>query len=81
MLRSIGADRVVDYEKEDFTRSGETYDVIIDVIGKSPFSRSVRALKPNGRYILGNPTLSARIRARLTPMTFREESHGCAGPF
>ena len=69
MLSSIGADHVIDYKKEDFTRNGETYDVIIDVIGKSPFSRSVSSLKTNGRYILGNPDLSARIRARWTPMT------------
>jgi NADPH:quinone reductase-like Zn-dependent oxidoreductase len=69
MLRSIGADHVIDYTKEDFTKSGETYDVIIDVVGKSSFSRSVRALKPQGRYVLGNPNLSGMIRGRWTPMT------------
>jgi NADPH:quinone reductase-like Zn-dependent oxidoreductase len=74
MLRSIGADHVIDYTQEDFSRtkfarSSETYDVIIDVIGKSSFSGSVRALNPNGRYVLGNPSLAARIRARWTPMT------------
>jgi NADPH:quinone reductase-like Zn-dependent oxidoreductase len=68
MLRSIGADHVLDYARENFMRSGETYDVIIDVVGKSSFSGSVRALKPKGRYILGNASLSARIRARWTPM-------------
>jgi NADPH:quinone reductase-like Zn-dependent oxidoreductase len=67
LLRSIGADHVIDYTKEDFTKNGETYDVIIDVIGKSPFSRSIRSLKPNGRYVLGNPSISARIRVPLTP--------------
>ena len=69
MLRSIGADHVIDYAREDFTRNGKTYDVIIDVVGKSPFSRSIRSLKPNGRYILGNPGLMHMIRARTTPMT------------
>jgi len=69
MLRSIGADHVIDYKQEDFTKSGETYDVIIDVVGKSSFSGSVRALKPNGRYILGNVSLSGMIRGRWTPMT------------
>jgi len=49
MLRSIGADQVIDYTQEDFTRRGETYDVIFDVVGKSSFSRSVRLLAPNGR--------------------------------
>jgi NADPH:quinone reductase-like Zn-dependent oxidoreductase len=69
MLQSIGAEHVIDYMKQDFTKNGETYDVIIDVVGKSSFSRSLRALKPEGRYILGNVTLSALIRSRLTPMT------------
>ena len=58
MLRSIGADHVIDYTQEDFTKSGETYDVIFDVMGKSSFSGSVRSLKQNGRYLLGNPGLS-----------------------
>jgi NADPH:quinone reductase-like Zn-dependent oxidoreductase len=69
MLRSIGADRVIDYRQEDFTKNGETYDVIIDVIGQSPFSRSIRSLKPKGRYVLGNPSIASSIRARWTRMT------------
>ncbi len=55
MLRSIGADHVIDYTREDFTKSGETYDVIFDVVGKSSFSGSMRSLKQNGRYLLANP--------------------------
>ncbi len=62
MLRSIGADHVIDYAREDFTKSGEAYDVIFDVAGKSPFSRSVRALNKGGRYILANPGLSHIVR-------------------
>ncbi len=54
MLRSIGADRVIDYAKEDFTRAGEGYDVIFDVVGKAPFLRSLRALNKGGRLLLGN---------------------------
>src|SRR5438105_3818052 len=64
MLRSIGADRVIDYTKEDFTRRGETYDVIFDVVGKSSFSRGVRLLTPNGRYLLGNAGPSQLVRGR-----------------
>lgn len=69
MLGSIGADHVIDYTQEDFTRSGETYDVIIDVVGKSSFSRSLRALRPNGRYVLGNPRLPGTLRGRWASMT------------
>jgi 2-desacetyl-2-hydroxyethyl bacteriochlorophyllide A dehydrogenase len=66
MLRSIGADRVIDYTQEDFTRNGQTYDVIFDVMGKSSFSGSVRSLKQNGRYLLGNAGLSQMARGRWT---------------
>ena len=54
MLRSIGAEHVIDYTQEDFTKSGQTYDVIFDVVGKSSFSGSVRSLKQNGRYLLAS---------------------------
>lgn len=64
MLRSLGADHVIDYTQADFTKSGETYDVIFDVVGKSSFSRSVRALKPNGRYLLGSAGLLQKVRGR-----------------
>jgi len=69
MLRSIGADHVIDYTNEDFTQNGEAYDVIFDVVGKSSFSRSVRALKKNGRYLLANPGLSQMFRGRWTSKT------------
>ena len=62
MLRSIGADKVIDYTQEDFAKSGETYDVILDVVGKSSFSRSIRSLEQNGRYLLANPGLSSMVR-------------------
>ena len=64
MARSIGADHVIDYTQADFTKSGETYDVIFDVVGKSSFTRSVRSLTHNGRYLLGNSRLSQRVRGR-----------------
>jgi NADPH:quinone reductase-like Zn-dependent oxidoreductase len=66
MLRSLGADHVIDYTREDFTRNGETYDVIFDVIGKSSFARSMRALRPNGRFLLSNPPLLHRVLGRWT---------------
>jgi NADPH:quinone reductase-like Zn-dependent oxidoreductase len=69
MLRSMGADHVIDYTQQDFTQSGETYDVIIDVIGKSNYSRCVRLLKPGGRYVLGTFTFLGLIRGTWTSMT------------
>lgn len=62
MLRATGADEVIDYAQADFTKRGDKYDVIIDVVGKSSFSGSIHALKPNGRYMLGNPRLLAQMR-------------------
>jgi NADPH:quinone reductase-like Zn-dependent oxidoreductase len=63
MLLAIGADHVIDYAHEDFTRNSQRYDVIFDVIGKSPFARSMAALAPDGRYLLGNPRWADRVRA------------------
>lgn len=51
MVRSLGADAVIDYTKEDFINNGETYDILMDTVGKSPFAGNVRSLKKNGRYI------------------------------
>ena len=51
LVRSLGADKLIDYTKEDFTKSGETYDIIFDTVGKSPFSGSKRSLKKEGLYI------------------------------
>lgn len=73
MLRSIGAEHVIDYKMEDFTRSGEIYDVVFDVIGKTSVSRTVRVLTPNGRYVSANPVLVQRIPAeRMLARTGRK---------
>ena len=52
MVRALGADRVIDYNQEDFTRSDERYDLIIDIPGNYPFSDCRRALTPEGTYVL-----------------------------
>jgi len=57
VMKSIGADEVIDYTKEDFTQSGINYDVIFDVIGKSSYSDFHKSLKKNGIYLLANPQL------------------------
>ena len=53
-VRALGADKVVDYTREDFTRNGETYDLIFDILGKISFSRCQNSLKPNGIYLLAS---------------------------
>ena len=52
LVRSLGADEVIDYTAQDFAGNGPVYDVIVDLLGKARFPRSVRALKPAGRYLL-----------------------------
>jgi NADPH:quinone reductase-like Zn-dependent oxidoreductase len=69
VLRAIGADHVIDYAREDFTRNGETYDVIFDVVGKSRFSRTLGSLKPDGYYLLGNPGLPQLLRGLWASLT------------
>jgi len=69
VMKSIGAIKVIDYTQEDFTKSGETYDIIFDVVGKSSFSGSISSLKKNGIYLLANPKPSLYIRGLWTSMT------------
>ena len=69
MVKSLGADKVVDYTKEDFSKSGEAYDIILDTVGKISFSGCVRSLKQKGIYLIGNPTLSRIVRGLWTSMT------------
>ena len=66
MLRSIGADYVLDYTKEDFTKRGEKYDVIFDIVGKASYSGSIKSLNENGVYITSIPKISRSIRGRWT---------------
>jgi NADPH:quinone reductase-like Zn-dependent oxidoreductase len=51
-VKSLGADKVIDYTKEDFTQNGEAYDLILDILGKSSFSRCKGSLSQNGCYVL-----------------------------
>jgi NADPH:quinone reductase-like Zn-dependent oxidoreductase len=67
LLRSLGADHVIDYTQEDFTKNGEVYDVIFDVVGKISFSRSAGSIKENGTYLLANP-VSQMFQALWTRM-------------
>jgi NADPH:quinone reductase-like Zn-dependent oxidoreductase len=70
LVRGLGADRVIDYTAEDFTRDGQRYDVVFDAVGKSSFGRCRRLLKPGGIYLstdLGPLSLNP-VLALVTPL-------------
>ena len=76
MLRSIGADQVIDYNQRDFTKSGEIYDVIFDVVGKASYSGCIRSLKEEGIYLMAYPGLSRTIRGAWTSRTSKKKVIG-----
>jgi NADPH:quinone reductase-like Zn-dependent oxidoreductase len=57
LVKSLGADHVIDYTKTDFTKTGQTYDVIFDAVGKHSFGECKKALTKNGQYLTTVPTL------------------------
>ena len=65
-VKMLGADKVIDYTKEDFTQSGETYDLIFDILGKSSFSRSKRSLSQNGRHLYASFKIRHLFQMLLT---------------
>ncbi|MFC1888238.1 NAD(P)-dependent alcohol dehydrogenase [Thermodesulfobacteriota bacterium] len=69
LVKSLGADKVIDYTKEDFTKGGETYDIIFDTVGKSSFSRCKSSLKQNGRYLITVLGLTQLVQMLWTSMT------------
>jgi NADPH:quinone reductase-like Zn-dependent oxidoreductase len=78
LVRSLGASHVVDYTKEDFTKNGETYDVIVDTVGTAPFSRSKGSLKDGGRLLLILGGLGDLLRAPWDSLTSKKKV--IAGP-
>src|SRR5664279_4279712 len=70
LVKSLGADKVIDYTKEDFTKNGQTYDIIFDTIGKSPFSGCVKSLKQKGIYLRAvHMTVPSIVRGLWTSIT------------
>lgn len=74
MLRSIGADHVIDYTQGDFTKSSQKYDLIFDAPGKTSFSRCKKLLKPDGQFLSANPGMSDQLRTAWNVFTRRRQS-------
>jgi NADPH:quinone reductase-like Zn-dependent oxidoreductase len=69
LVKSLGADKVIDYSKQDFTQNGETYDVIFDAVNTTSFSKNLKSLNKNGIMILSAAGMSEMIRGLWTSMT------------
>jgi NADPH:quinone reductase-like Zn-dependent oxidoreductase len=70
LVKGLGADRVIDYTAEDFTKDDQTYDVVLDAVGKSSFGRCKRLLKSGGTYLSSDlgPLSQNPILALVTPL-------------
>ena len=71
--RALGADHVIDYEKENFTRSGRQYDLILGVNGYHPLAAYKRALAPNGVYVMAGGTFTQIFQAMLLGSWYSEK--------
>lgn len=78
LVASIGAERILDYAREDFARGGEAYDVVVDTVGNAPFARAAPVLAPGGRLLLVLATLPQILRAPWD--TLRGGRRVIAGP-
>jgi NADPH:quinone reductase-like Zn-dependent oxidoreductase len=79
MVRSIGADHVIDYTREDFTRNGQRYDLILAVNGYHPISEYLRALSPEGIYVVAGGSMfqlfQAAFQGRQTSKTGNQKTY------
>ena len=66
MVRSIGADHVIDYTQEDFTKTGHRYDLILDIVAYRSISDYKRALSPKGIYVLAGGSIIRILQAAMT---------------
>ena len=76
MVRSLGANHVIDYTTTDFTQNGETYDIIMDNVGTAPYSRSKRSLKKGGRLIMVLGTLAELLKIPWVSLTSNKKLLG-----
>ena len=80
MVKSLGAEKVIDYTKEDFTRSGETYDLIFDTVGKTSFSRCKSSLKQKGIFLTALMDLPEIVQIIWTSMPGGKKVKGGVAP-
>ncbi len=74
LVKALGADKVIDYTKEDFTKSGETYNIIFDLVGKTTFSQCKNSLKKNGKFLQAAITLSIFTSVLWTAMLSKKKA-------
>jgi NADPH:quinone reductase-like Zn-dependent oxidoreductase len=76
LVKSLGADKVIDYTREDFTKNGNTYDLIFDVVGGTTFDRCQNSLKPNGVFLQNIMELTDVVRVLWTSIASRKKIKG-----
>jgi NADPH:quinone reductase-like Zn-dependent oxidoreductase len=76
LVRSLGADKVIDYTKEDFTKDAKTYDLIFDIVGASSFSHCQQSLKPNGVFLQNIMGLTTLLRILWTSIASGKKLKG-----
>jgi NADPH:quinone reductase-like Zn-dependent oxidoreductase len=76
MVKSLGADKAIDYTKEDFTKNGKTYDLIFDIVGATTFDRCHNSLKPEGVFLQNIMGLPDMVRIFWTSITGRKKLKG-----
>lgn len=72
-IKSIGADYVIDYTQEDFSKNGVLYDIIFDIAGKGSVSKSMKSLTPTGRYVLATPWVKQVLQGFWRSMTSKKK--------
>lgn len=80
LVKFLGADKVIDYTKEDFTKNGKTYDVIFDTVGKGSFSDCMRSLKKEGSYLQAVSAPAIGLRMLWTSITSSKKTVGGGPP-